>query len=161
VSAAPARLRTRAVARLLNLPTRFPRLENVLTRRHADTFRRSRGRLLGRWVGAPVMLIETVGRRTGEARRTPIIYVAHGDAFVVTPANAGSPRTPAWWLNLKAAGAGTVILGDRRIPVRARVTTGEERARLWDLFVSAAPAVGVYPTFTDREFPIVALEPYP
>ena len=158
--AAP-RWRTRVVARLLNLPTRLPRVERLLVRLHASAYRRSRGAVLGRWIGAPVMLIETVGRRTGAIRRVPIVYVRDGEAFVVVAANAGSRHTPAWWLNLEAAGAGTVILGDRRLPVRPRVTQGEERERLWARCAETIPSIEAYRTYTERELPVVVLESAP
>ena len=77
-----------------------------------------------RWyAGAPVMVLETVGRRSGHKRATPILYLRDGDTFVVLAANAGADRTPAWWLNLREAGSGEVIVGRRRIRVTPRLLT--------------------------------------
>lgn len=155
---APPR-RTRRVARALNLASRARRLAWLGTRGHVALYRLTGGRLLGRWFGAPVMLIETVGRRTGRARTTPIIYMRDGDRLVVTPANAGADRTPDWWLNLREAGQGIAIVGGRRAPVRPRLLEGAEHDEAWRRAVEWFPALAAYRTYTTREFPLVVLEP--
>lgn len=114
---------------------------------------------MGRWFGAPVLVLETAGRRSGEPRRTPIIYVEHGGDLLVMAANGGSDRTPAWWLNLSAAGRGRVTVAGRSWEVVPRVPAGEERARLWEVFAREYPPVDEYVTFTDRELPLVVLSP--
>jgi F420H(2)-dependent quinone reductase len=152
----------RRVSRLLNLSSRLPRLQGVLTRFHARAYLRTRGRRGGRWVsGLPVMVIETVGRRSGRKRATPIVYVPDGDGWLVTPANAGADRTPAWWLNLRAAGEATVVLRDERLGVRMQLLEGAERERAWRTMVAAGVALEDYSSFTEREFPMVRLEPAP
>jgi len=105
------------------------------------------------------MVLETIGRRTGRKRATPLLYLRDGDAFVVLAANAGADRTPAWWLNLRGAGFGAVIVGRDRMRVRPRVLEGTERERLWQAFVEMYPQAQHYLRFTDREMPLVALEP--
>ena len=88
-------------------------------RLHARLYRISGGRFLPRWfAGAPVMVLETVGRRSGHKRATPVLYLRAGDALIVLAANAGADRTPAWWLNLRDAGSGEVLIGRRRVRVR-------------------------------------------
>jgi F420H(2)-dependent quinone reductase len=149
---------SRGVARLLNLATRVPPLQKAGSRFHARLFSSSEGRLGGRWLGAPVLVIETVGRRSGRRRTTPVIYIPDGEGFVVTPANAGAERTPDWWLNLREAGEATAIVDGRRLRVRPRVIEGEEREWLWRRF-SRQAALDDYRSFTEREFPIVVLEP--
>ena len=139
---------------------RWPRTQRATSRLHARLFRLSSGRFLPRWfAGAPVMVLETVGRRTGRKRSAPVLYLRDGDAFVVMAANAGANRTPAWWLNLKHVGTGEVVLGRSRIRVKPRVLAGEERDRVWRAFVEMYPQAGHYPRFTDRELPLIALEP--
>ena len=104
-------------------------------------------------------MLETVGRRSGKVRRTPVIYDEQGEDLVVIAANAGSDRPPAWWLNLRDAGRAVVIHhGDRR-DVVPRVTEGEERERLWKAFARMYPAVDEYTSFTDRELPVIVLSP--
>jgi len=81
----------------------------------------------------------------------------HGDDLVVIAANGGSDRTPAWWLNLREAGRGTVTLHGESWPVTPRVVTGAEREQIWAEFSHGYPAVEEYLTFTDRELPVVLL----
>jgi deazaflavin-dependent oxidoreductase (nitroreductase family) len=131
-----------------------------MARAHAKLYRLSGGRFGRRWfAGAPVMVLRTVGRRSGETRSTPVLYLRDGDRLVVMAANAGADRTPAWWLNLKTAGTGEAIIGRRRINVSPRVPAGEEKGRLWRAFVEMYPQAATYPDFTDREIPLVVLEP--
>jgi deazaflavin-dependent oxidoreductase (nitroreductase family) len=106
-------------------------------------------------------VIETTGRHSGLPRHTPIVYAQDGDHFVVTPANAGVDRMPAWWLNLSAAETATALVGGRRIAVRAVEAEGADRERLWRLLLDMSPAIAQYQSFTDRRFPVVVLEPAP
>lgn len=152
-------MRSDRVARLTNRSNRTPRLASGLSRVHARLLRITGGRFAGRWFGAPVMVLETVGRRSGEPRATPILYLRDGERLVVLASNAGSHRPPAWWLNLRDAGEGTAVLAGRRWAVRPRVSEGEERAELWARFCAMYPAADDYRGFTDREFPLVVLEP--
>jgi deazaflavin-dependent oxidoreductase (nitroreductase family) len=148
------------MSRLVNLTSRAPSLQSLATRAHARLYRRTRGRAGRRWInGAPVLVLETIGRRSGKPRPTPVIYARDGARLVVSAANAGAKRTPAWWLNLRERPAATVELGDRRFPVRARLAEGAERERLWALLRDVAPAIEEYRRFTSREFPVVSLEP--
>ena len=105
------------------------------------------------------MVLETVGRRTGRKRATPVLYLRDGEAFVVHAANAGVDRTPAWWLNLREAGAGEVIVGRRRMRVQPRLLAGAERDRVWRAFIKMYPQAEYYTRFTERELPLIALEP--
>lgn len=128
------------------------------SRLHARIYKASRGRLGARWFGAPVMALETVGRKSGKPRSTPVLCLPEGDGFVVVAANAGSDRTPAWWLNLRAAGEGVAVVRGVRHSVRPRVAEGGERERLWRAFVQMYPQAEDYTRFTEREFPVVVLE---
>jgi deazaflavin-dependent oxidoreductase (nitroreductase family) len=129
-------------------------------RLHARLYAFSGGRFLPRWfAGAPVMVLETVGRRSGRKRATPVLYLRDGDAFVVLAANAGADRTPAWWLNLREAGAGEIIVGCRRTRVQPRLLAGAERDHVWQAFIEMYPQAEYYTAFTDRVLPLIALEP--
>jgi deazaflavin-dependent oxidoreductase (nitroreductase family) len=128
-------------------------------RLHARLYTMTGGRVLPRWfAGAPVMVLETIGRRTGQKRSTPVLYLRDGDALIVLAANAGADRTPAWWLNLREAGVGEVILGRDRMRVRPRLLEGAEHDRLWRAFVAMYPQADHYTRFTNRELPLIALE---
>jgi deazaflavin-dependent oxidoreductase (nitroreductase family) len=134
--------------------------QRAISRLHARLYEFTGGRVLPRWfAGAPVMVLETVGRRSGEKRSTPVLYLRDGGALVVMAANAGSHRTPAWWLNLREAGAGEVVIGRKRIRIQPRELTGSEREGAWQAFVGMYPQAKHYRRFTDRELPLIALEP--
>ena len=139
---------------------RHPRAQRAWSRLHARLYRLTGGRFLPRWFhGAPVMLLESVGRRSGRRRCNPVLYLEYGKDLVVLAANAGSDRMPAWWLNLSAAGEGTAVIGDRRRRVRPRPLEGPERERVWNAFAEMYPQAEHYTRFTDRPLPLVALEP--
>lgn len=146
---APSRLALRA--------RRAPGLARLLARAHGRLYRLSGGRALGRWFGAPVLELETVGRRSGAVRRTALIYVEHGDDLLVMGANGGADRAPAWWLNLTAAGRGRVTVAGRSWDVTARVPRGDEGRELWAAFARAYSPVEEYRTFTERELPVAVL----
>ncbi|HEU4600269.1 MAG TPA: nitroreductase/quinone reductase family protein, partial [Solirubrobacterales bacterium] len=84
-------------------------------------YRLSGGRIGGRVNQAPVLLLTTTGRKSGQQRTAPVVYLADGENYVVIGSNAGHSRTPAWSLNLKAKPEAEVEVGRKRIPVRARV----------------------------------------
>ncbi len=151
----------RRIARRSNrIATRWASAQRAFSRLHARLYRISGGRFLAHWFDrAPVLVLETTGRRSGRRRRTPVLYLREGESFVVLAANAGADRTPAWWLNLKASGEGVAEVGRRRLRVRPRLLEGEERERLWRSFVGMYPQARDYATFTERELPLVALDP--
>jgi len=148
------------IARRSNrIANRRPRIVRAWSRLHARLNRVTGGRFMPRWFGAPVLVLETVGRRSGRKRATAILYLADGDRVVVYAANAGAHRTPAWWLNLREAGEGTTMLRGRRTVVRPRVLEGAEREAAFERFCEMYPQAREYPAFTDRPMPLVALEP--
>lgn len=126
---------------------------------HPFIYRLTGGRVLGRVLGVPVLLLTTKGRKTGEARTKPLLYLAHGDAFVVAASYAGEPRHPAWWLNLLADPKALVQIGRRVIEVWAREAEGQERERLWQGIVAMESGFAEYERRTTRRIPVVVLEP--
>jgi deazaflavin-dependent oxidoreductase (nitroreductase family) len=137
-----------------------PRFAALISRAHARLYAKTRGRFLPRWfAGAPVMVLETTGRKSGRSRASPVLYLRDGSNLIVVPSNAGSHNTPAWWLNLQDAGEGTVVLGGERRRVRPRPASASERERLWPQLVAMYPAVDDYLRFTTRAMPVVVLEP--
>jgi deazaflavin-dependent oxidoreductase (nitroreductase family) len=122
-------------------------------------YRLSGGRLGGRVSKGPVLLLTTTGRRSGEPRTAPVMYLRDGERFVVINTNAGNARTPAWSLNLKADPEAEVEVGRRRMPVRARVAEGEERAELWRRHMRQYAGWDYYASKLDREISVFVLEP--
>jgi deazaflavin-dependent oxidoreductase (nitroreductase family) len=125
---------------------------------HAGTLRRTRGRIGAKWLGAPVLVLATIGRKSGKVRQTPLLYVADDDRIVLLAANAGNDRTPAWWLNLRAAETVEILIGGRRRRMVWREATGEEYDRLFAEFVKIYPPSEHYVGFTGRRLPVVVLE---
>lgn len=122
-------------------------------------YRLSRGRLLGRIGDAPVLLLTTTGRRSGQPRTAPVVYLADGDRYVVIGSNAGNAKVPAWSLNLKASPEAEIEVGARRIAVRARVAAGEERAELWRRSNRQYAGFDDYEARTNRDIALFVLEP--
>ncbi|MBM0240505.1 nitroreductase family deazaflavin-dependent oxidoreductase [Micromonospora sp. ATA32] len=92
----------------------------------------------------PSLVITTVGRRSGQPRSNPLLYVPDGDAYVVIGSNWGQAHQPGWAMNLLSQLVAEVDVKGRRIPVRAEVATGAERERLWQLLVTEWPAYRTY-----------------
>jgi F420H(2)-dependent quinone reductase len=147
-----------ALAAVSGVAVRTPRATRRATAAHGALLRRVRLGLLRRWFGMPLLVLETTGRRTGDRRVATLAYLPDGDGFVVVAANAGAARAPAWWLNLRAAGAGVADLGSHRVRVVASEAHGDERARLWRRIAAVAP-LDRYQRRTDRPLPVVVLQP--
>jgi F420H(2)-dependent quinone reductase len=122
-------------------------------------YRASGGRLGGRIGKAPVLLLTTTGRKSGQQRTAPVVYLADGERMIVIGSNAGNARVPAWALNLKAKPEAAVEVGRRKIPVRARIAEGEERAELWRKSNEQYAGFDDYEARTDRDIAVFVLEP--
>jgi deazaflavin-dependent oxidoreductase (nitroreductase family) len=131
----------------------------LITVVHRFLYRISNGRIGARTGGMDVLLLETVGRKTGQLRSTPLLYVRDGANWVVVASNAGDDRHPAWWLNLQSRPDARIQVGDQRHPIRARRSSGEEDERLWPRLVAAYRWYDAYRERTQRDIPIVVLEP--
>src|SRR3712207_4890968 len=103
-----------------HLGGRVPYFGRLVPRLHARLYKRLGGRFVGRWFGGPVAVLETTGRKSGRTRATPVIYAWDGDDVIVVASNAGNPRLPAWWHNLRADPRATLEIAGERRRVRAR-----------------------------------------
>ncbi len=133
----------------------------VMTRAHIGVFRLTGGRVGGKMpvTGSPIVLLHHVGAKSGKHRVSPLIYVPDGDRVAVVASKGGVDRHPAWYHNLRANPDTEIELpreGKRR--VRARVTEGEERERLWEKAVGVYKPYAEYQTYTERQIPVVVLE---
>jgi deazaflavin-dependent oxidoreductase (nitroreductase family) len=122
-------------------------------------YRLSGGRIGGHVSKAPVLLLTTTGRKSGQPRTAPVVYLTAGQDLVVIGSNAGHGRTPAWSLNLKSNPDAEVEVGRERRPVRARVAEGEERADLWRKHNDQYSGFDEYEARTDRDIALFVLEP--
>lgn len=122
-------------------------------------YRLTRGRLMAHVGKAPVLLLTTTGRKSGQPRTAPLVYLADGERMVVIGSNAGNAKVPAWALNLKAEPAAEVEVRGRRRPVRARLAEGDERENLWRRCNQQYAGFDDYAERTDRDIAVFVLEP--
>lgn len=125
---------------------------------HKRLYRWSGGRIGARMANLPVLLLETVGRRTATPRTNALTYLPRGEACVVVASLLGEPRHPAWYLNLVARPEVFVQVGRRRYAACAREAEGSEREAIWDELVAVSPDYAQYRARTERRIPIVVLE---
>ncbi len=127
---------------------------------HATIYRLTNGVIGHRFPGlAPMLLLDHTGAKSGVTRTTPLLYINDSPNVVVVASKGGYPRHPAWYHNLRANPDTTVQIGSERRPVRARVAAPHERERLWPMAVAAYSGYRDYQSRTDREIPLVILEP--
>jgi deazaflavin-dependent oxidoreductase (nitroreductase family) len=123
-------------------------------------YRLSGGKLLGRFAGgAPVCLLTTLGRKSGQPRTAPLLYLVDGDDFVVVASQGGAPQHPGWYLNLTARPSAQVQIGARIFAVTARTVSAEEKATLWPRLVAIYKPYEAYQQRTTRSIPLVRLSP--
>ena len=132
----------------------------LITRTHIALYRRTGGRLGGRYRGSPVLLLTTTGRRSGQQRTMPLLYIVDGNSKVVVASYAGAEHHPAWYHNLLAHPEVTVQAGSSVQEMRAEVADPAEHARLWSPLVSMYPSYDDYQAKTDRQIPVVVLTPH-
>ncbi len=126
---------------------------------HVGLYRLTGGRIGARFLGADVLILTTVGRRTGKRRSVPLMYLHDGNRYVVVASNGGSPTHPGWFHNATASGEATIELGARHLRARARQATEAERATLWPRMVAIYQGYAEYQAKTHREIPLVILDP--
>jgi deazaflavin-dependent oxidoreductase (nitroreductase family) len=110
------------------------------------------------WLNTHTLLLTTKGRKSGEARTTPLIYGTSGDRYLVVGSNGGSRRPPAWYLNLEADPKVEVQVKGARFSARARDATPQEKPEMWKTMTAEWPAYDDYQRRTTREIPVVVLE---
>ena len=137
------------------------------SRAHVRVFRLTNGRIGSTWrIGAgfdkpaPTLLLDHVGRKSGRRFTTPLLFLEDGRSLIVVASQGGLPRNPQWYANLLANPDTHVDLkGEARRPVRARVANPTERAALWPRLVEMYADYDKYATWTEREIPVIILEP--
>jgi len=147
--------------KILEIVDRNWRTLNKAAAAHVAIYRATNGRLGQRFLGsaAPMLLLDHVGAHSGVQRTTPLVYLATGSDLVLVASKSGHPNNPAWYHNLLAHPETTVQVGRERRPVRARVADPAERTRLWPEVVRLLSIFDTYQQRTEREIPLVILEP--
>ncbi len=126
---------------------------------HVERYRATDGEEGHDWLeGAPVLLLTTTGRKSGEERTTPLIYGRSGDDVLLVASNGGNPMHPPWYLNLKANPEVGVQIWGERFRARARDAPAQERPEMWQTMLGHWPYYDRYQEMTEREIPVVVLE---
>lgn len=133
-------------------------MPNPFNEKIIEEFRANAGKVGGPFQGAPMVLLTSKGAKSGRPHTTPLVYLRDGERICVFGSMAGAPTNPAWYHNLVANPDATVEVGTDGYAVKAVVTSGEERDRLFRKQVSAMPTFGDYEKRTTRTIPVVALE---
>jgi proline iminopeptidase len=110
-------------------------------------------------VTAPSLLLTTTGRKSGERYIFPLFYGTTGTSYFIVASKGGAPKHPGWFLNILADPNAEIQVGTKKLQVRARIAEGEERARLWEQALLFWPPYAEYQTKTEREIPVVVLDP--
>ncbi|HYC55393.1 MAG TPA: nitroreductase family deazaflavin-dependent oxidoreductase [Candidatus Binatia bacterium] len=123
-------------------------------------YRASGGRLGARWMyGAPVMLMTTIGRKSGQPRTVPLLYLRDGERIIIVGSQGGMSKDPLWVANVAANPNVEVEIGSVRRKMRARRGSAEEKARYWPDLCRMYPDYGDYQSRTTRDIPVLILEP--
>jgi deazaflavin-dependent oxidoreductase (nitroreductase family) len=110
-------------------------------------------------IGAPVMLLETIGRKSGQPRTSPLLFARDGDSIVVVGSNFGQAHHPAWTGNLIAHPAAVTVVGGQRIPVTATLLEGAEAESAYQKMVEVTAVYSSYRGRTDRQIRVFRLTP--
>ncbi len=106
-----------------------------------------------------MLLLTTMGRKTGLPRTLPLLFIEEGDNMIVVGSRGGLPTEPLWYKNLVANPECEVQIKRRKLKVKARTASPEEREALWPKLVAHYPDLASYATWTERVIPVVILEP--
>lgn len=121
-------------------------------------FRENDGRVGGQFAGAPLLLLHTVGAKSGQPRLNPMMYQKLDHGYAVFASKAGAPSHPDWYHNLRAHPQVRAEIGTDTLDLVARVAAGDERERIWSAQKDAFPGFAEYEAKTTREIPVVVLE---
>ncbi len=135
-------------------------VSKVVTRFHQLVFDTSKGKLIGKASGMPVLKLTTVGRKSGQPRSTMLTSpLIEGDNVMLVASNGGDDRNPMWYSNLIANPEVEIVMNGSTRPMKARVAEGDERTRLWEALASKHTNYAGYQRKTSRQIPVVVLEP--
>ena len=134
-------------------------LLKYFARAHIWVYRRTNGRLGARLLWYPAALLTTIGRKSGESRTTPTLYLRDGERVILPASFGGRAEHPTWYLNLKTNPVVEVQIRAARFHMSARDATDAERAHYWPSLIKMYPPYRGYREATDRTIPLVVCEP--
>lgn len=120
-------------------------------------FRANQGKVGGQFANVPILLLTSTGAKSGKTYINPVAYTKDGNRLVIIASKGGAPKNPSWYHNLVAHPEVTVEVGSERFRVKATVTTGEERQRLYDQQAKQMPNFVEYAKKTTRQIPVIVL----
>lgn len=126
--------------------------------KHISSYVNTGGKQGHIWNGVPTLLLTTRGRKTGQLRRTALIYGQDGDRYLLVASIGGAPKHPLWYLNLVEHPEVEIQVGAETFAARARTATAEEKPRLWEMMAAIFPMYNSYQKKTSREIPVVIVE---
>jgi deazaflavin-dependent oxidoreductase (nitroreductase family) len=130
---------------------------NDLNKQTIDEFRAHSGQVSGQFAGIPLLLLNTIGAKSGQPRTNPVAYVIDGDRYVIIATANGAPTNPDWYYNVLAHPLVTLEVGSERFQARATAAEGAERDRLYANMVEKIPAFAAVEKMTTRKIPVVVL----
>ncbi|HQF95078.1 MAG TPA: nitroreductase family deazaflavin-dependent oxidoreductase [Microthrixaceae bacterium] len=139
---------------------RGDRFIKLMSRFNTGLYRRTGGRVGAKFPGgAPVCLLTTTGRKSGEPRTMPLLYLRDGDDIVIVASKGGFSSHPQWYLNLLADPEVTIEIKRTKLPMTARVADADEKAALWPKLVGMYSSFDQYQERTERDIPVVVCSP--
>ena len=143
-----------------------PKIIKVMSQVNTAVYRWTGGLLGSTWRvgsafpwGIPVLLLTTIGRKSGQPRTLPLLFIEEGDHIIIVASKGGLPSEPLWYKNLVANPECDVQIKRRKVKAKARTASPEEREALWPKLVAHYPDFASYASWTDRIIPVVILEP--
>ena len=131
-----------------------------MSRINTWAYKATSGKVGGKFLkGAPVALLTTTGRKTGESRVSPLLYLREGNRVILVASQGGAATNPMWYLNLKANPKVTVQIKDEVLTLTARDATESERAEYWPKLTAMYSSFDDYQSWTDRVIPVVICDP--
>lgn len=134
---------------------------NAFNRAVIAEFRANQGKVGGQFAGRPLLLLSTIGVRSGQTRTSPLAYTTDGDRYIIIASKGGAPTHPDWYHNLVANPLVTVEVGTEQFQARASVAEPEERTRLFNQMAAQMPGFAEYQRKVERLIPVVVLERLP
>ncbi|MBK0869983.1 MAG: nitroreductase family deazaflavin-dependent oxidoreductase [Saccharopolyspora sp.] len=138
----------------------------IMSRMHVRVYRATGGRIGGTWrvgsalrSGVPTCLLTTTGRKSGQQRTNPLLYMRDGDRVVLVASQGGLPRHPSWYHNITANSEVTIQIGKQVLRMRAHEADEAERAELWPKLLEVYSDFNSYQSWTERTIPIIVCEP--
>lgn len=129
-------------------------LQRLFMKGHVSLYRMTGGKVGG---GEHLLILTTVGRKSGVKRDTPLFFFRDGEQFIIIASAGGAPKHPVWWLNLQSNPQATIQVGPEVIPVTAKRAEGEDYTRLWSIIEENYKNFVGYQQRTTRQIPVIIL----